>query len=98
VYGLSIFQQDDSQIPALHLLNGRPPTNTAVTLDSLSDGMIDHVLNPLQPDSRTVRTAPYFFEILRELHFNRPSCGGSLTASTTGGNGVAAEFPSVTNS
>lgn len=66
--GLSVRQQNDPQIPALHFWYWSPTANAAILLNDFFHRMVNDVLNPLQPDQGTIRTLPHGMEILSEFH------------------------------
>jgi len=80
MHGFTVRQQDNSQIPPAHLLNRRPTTNAAVLLSDFSHGIPDHMLDPLQLDTRAIGPFPNRLEVPSELH-------GSIIADATGRSG-----------
>ena len=80
MHGFTVRQQDDSQMPPAHLLNRRPTTNAAVLLSDFSHGIPDHMLNPLELDTRAIRPLPDRLEVPSELH-------GSIIAEASGRSG-----------
>jgi hypothetical protein len=73
-------QHDNWQILATHLLNRRPTTNAAVLLSDFSPGIPDHMLDPLQLDTRAIGPLPDRPEVPSELH-------GPIIAEASGGSG-----------
>ncbi len=74
MYGLAVFKEYDSQISALHLVNGRPSTNAAVLLNDLFDWIVHDMAYPLQSNTRAVGATAHLLEILREFHQPFLSC------------------------
>jgi hypothetical protein len=68
MYGFSIRQEDNPQIPAIHLGHRCPTANAAVLLNDLLDGVIDHSLNPLKLDYQSIWPQPHRLKVLGKLH------------------------------
>jgi hypothetical protein len=50
VDGFAVRQQDNSQIPAFHLWNKRPPPNPTICLNVLTKRRLNRTLNPFVLD------------------------------------------------
>ena len=85
MYSLAVGQQHDTEMSTFHLWNGGPATNATVRLNHLPFLVLDDILDPLQPNDRTIRTEPDRFEVTGE--FQRPVRPiSSLTSRTSSGN------------
>ena len=76
---LSVWQQNDPQIPAAHLGNLRPAPNSTIGLHCFLHRIVYHSLNPLDFDERSVRALEHFPKVFRELHVNDCSRNGLLS-------------------
>ena len=65
---LSVWQQNDPQIPATHLSNLCPSPNSTIGLDYLLHRIVYHPLDPLDFDECTIRALAHFPEVFRGLH------------------------------
>jgi hypothetical protein len=83
VYGLSIRQQDYSQIPVIHFFNSSPSPYSTIRLYVLSFGKPDNLLNPFVSDHLPIRPDSNFPEVFRCLHC-RFSCSASPLRQTAG--------------
>ena len=68
MYSLAVREQYNTQIPAVHFRDRRPSPNTTVLLHGLFCRMIDHVLNPLQPNARPIWTLTHRLKVFGKLH------------------------------
>src|SRR5260370_14844585 len=84
--GLSIGQQDHTQITTLPLRNLDPPANSAVSLDVLANRLSDRALDPLVLDYRSIGALANRLEVGGDLHcFNLPERCRRLQGSAAGG-------------
>jgi hypothetical protein len=68
VNSLLISEQNDPKILAARFHDWRPPSNTPILLHNLLHGMLNHILNPLQLDTRSVGALTHREKILGKLH------------------------------
>lgn len=68
MYGGSIGQQDNTQIPSVHFCNRRPPSDAPISLHKLSRWMINHSLNPVQFNKGTVGASSHYVKVFGESH------------------------------
>src|SRR5436309_14702242 len=98
MHSLAVSQQHDAEVTTPHLRDCRPATDATVGLDLLSHRMLDDMLDPLQPNDRTVRAQPHRFEVSRELEAPdwppwQLSCGASPRTLTRGAEPKGASSP-----
>lgn len=75
MYGLSIWQQYNPQIPPTYLQDWGPATNSPVLLSDLLYRVVNHPLNPLKLDYRSVWALAHGFEVSGELHSANSNSG-----------------------
>jgi hypothetical protein len=57
MHGLTVWQQDDAKVPAVHLIDPSPTPHPAISLDALLLGDGDNAQNPFVLDYRSGRDA-----------------------------------------
>ena len=81
---LPVWQQHDSQIPAIHLCNLRPAPNSTIGLNYFLHGIVYHSLDPVGFDEGAVRAVTHLPEVLSGLHtMTLAETGIRLRAGTT---------------
>ena len=78
MHGLAVWQQNNPEVSAFHLINSRPAANSTISLDVLPLRGCDDTQNPFVLDYRTVGTRANGFKILRNFH------GANVLAAPTG--------------
>jgi len=68
VYGFSVGQQYNAQIPAAHFMNRRPATDAAILLNDFSHSISDRALNSFELDLCAIRALPHHLEVPDKLH------------------------------
>jgi len=68
VHSFAVWQQDNAQVPTVHLLDWRPTPDATVFLNGFFHGIVYDLLNPFQLDSCPIRPLAHRFKIARELH------------------------------
>ena len=66
--GFPVRQQNDPQIPPVHLRNGCPTANPAILLNDFFLRVVNDVLDPFLLDDGTIRTVTHGMEVLGEFH------------------------------